>query len=140
MDAFYALSEQHQIYAVCAACVLSIVAYGTFRCNQTDFTDPLTKAAFGPPLDKFLDGWGLLHFGFYFVLAYAFPSQWALIAFLGILWEMVETFFKDKPFYIAECKYRLTTDQGEGWWYGRWQDIVMNTGGILLALRMRGRI
>jgi len=27
----------------------------------------------------------------------------------------------------------MKTHKGEGWWYGRWQDIVMNTAGLAVG-------
>jgi len=122
------------IYA-CAACVAIIVAYGTYRCKTTGFVDPMTKSFFGPPLDLYLDGWGISHMTFFAILAYMFPKKKYLIFLfiLGVLWEIVEYMAKDHPFYISKCNYNIQTDKGEGWWYGRWQDIVMNTAGIALG-------
>lgn len=115
-------------------CVLIIVSYGTYRCQQaTEFVDPLTKSAFSKShaLSSYLDGWGISHFAFFFLLGYLYPGvNYVLYSFcLGVLWEIFEYTIKDKPFYLSRCNYK--TGDGRTWWYGRWQDIVMNSLGLL---------
>lgn len=112
-------------------CVLLIISYGTYRCRNTNFKDPLTNSIAGDSgLNKYLDGWGILHFWFYAMLMYKCPNLWGLIIIFGIIWEIVEMRFEDKPFYLMECDVNLS-DDGVGWWYGRWQDIVMNSLGMI---------
>lgn len=119
-------------------CVLSIVAYGTLRCRVKDFKDPIAQSFVPAPYDRFLDGWGILHFIFYGVLAYMYPKKYCLLFIWvgGIIWEIVESIFKDHPFYISKCNYTFDTDKGS-WWYGRWQDIVMNSAGMLCGYYIR---
>jgi hypothetical protein len=121
-------------------CVLSIVVYGSFRCSVKDFKDPFAKSFVKEPFDRFLDGWGILHFIFYAVLAYMYPKMNTLIFIWlgGVLWELIESIFKDHPFYISKCNYVIDTDKGS-WWYGRWQDIVMNTLGMVCGYYIRRR-
>ncbi len=132
-----ASSAYVQIAGICVACVLVIVLYGTYRCHHAAYVDPLTRAHAPPPWDKFLDGWGISHFLFYAALAFLYPAPQHLVFIwlLGVLWECAETVVKDHPFYLASCDARRgggpTTANGEGWWYGRWQDIVMNSLGML---------
>ncbi len=130
------------IVAICVIMVFCIMAYGTYRCNKTDYIDPLTTN-FGPKsLHRFLDGWGISHFLFYGVLAFMYPDRKSLIliASLGVAWEIIEIIFKDHPFYLSDCKYTLQTDKGEGWWYGRWEDIVMNSLGMLTGVMLRNKL
>jgi len=117
--------------------VLGIVAYGTLRCKTSKFTDPLTKSFFGEPYDKYLDGWGITHFLLFCLLAYLFSDKLIYIFLLGVAWELIEFSVKDKPFYLSKCKYTLRTNKGTGWWYGRWQDIVMNSLGMLTGYMLR---
>lgn len=118
-------------------CVFSIVAYGTYRCRVPSFEDPLTRSIAGDdsPLNQFIDGWGMLHFWFFAMLAYMFPSCWIELTIAGIIWEIMETIFKERPFYLTECDAKIKENK-EGWWYGRWQDIPMNTLGIGFGLLM----
>jgi len=126
-----ALSERTQITTICLSMLIVIVLYGSLRCKG-DFVDPLTFSPLGAPWDKFVDGWGLSHFIFYGILGYLFPQKLIFISLVGIGWELTEMIFKDHPFYISKCKY-VTSDNEPGWWYGRWQDIVMNTLGMVLG-------
>lgn len=117
-------------------CILSIIIYGTFRCKTSTFVDPLTKSYFPEPLNQFLDGWGILHFLFFMAISYMYPTHLLFIFVMGILWEIIESIFHEHPFYISKCSYNLATDQVAGWWYGRWQDIIMNTLGMILGYNL----
>lgn len=120
------------ILVICLICVATIVAYGSYRCSTTEFSDPLTIAFAQPPWDKFLDGWALTHFCFYTTLACLYPQlpHLAYTWVLGAAWEATESIFKEHPFYLSKCSYRMESAQGGGWWYGRWQDLVMNALGL----------
>lgn len=85
-----------------------------------------------PPWNSFVDGWGITHFAFYMALAFFYPQHLITIFLLGVLWELLESFFKEHPFYISKCEYKLNTDREDNgrFWYGRWQDIVMNSLGM----------
>jgi hypothetical protein len=122
-----------QIIVIGLLCMLSIILYGTYRCKNTEFKDPFTQSFVPPPWDKFLDGWGILHFLFYMILAYFYPTHLLLIFMMGVGWEILESYFYDHPFYLSKCNYNLSTDGVAGWWYGRWQDIVMNSLGIIVG-------
>jgi hypothetical protein len=63
--------------------------------------------------------------------AILYPSEFMFILILGIGWEIVESLFHDRPFYLKECHYTLSDKQKSGWWYGRWEDIVMNILGMI---------
>lgn len=126
-------TTQLQIFSIGIACGLVIAAYGTFRCKTTDFKDPMTKSLFGEPWNRFLDGWGISHFLFFLMLAYHWPTEWAFIFGTGVFWELLEWIFKAHPFYLSKCNYTIDTEKGEGWWYGRWQDLIMNGLGVALG-------
>lgn len=127
-----------QITLICFICVLLIIFYGTFRCNNPIFKDPLINGLTNNSnANKFLDGWGIAHLLFFFFLTFLYPSNFIYIFILGVIWEIIETIFKDRPFYILNCKAYdvLNTDPNYSpWWYGRWQDIIMNSIGIVSAL------
>jgi hypothetical protein len=133
------------IFGICFVCASIIIVYGTIRCKMPGFTDPLTYSAVPAPWNRFLDGWGIAHFLFYGMLGYLYPARWLFITCLGILWELIEMQFKDHPFYLSKCSYDVNTDAAAGgagapgWWYGRWEDIVMNTGGMLIGIALARR-
>lgn len=133
------LGDRTKILLICLACVLTIVVYGTMRCKGA-FVDPLTFSPVGHPWNKFLDGWGMSHFLFFMLLGYWFPDKLLFITLLGVGWELVEMLFKEHPFYLSKCEYTASTP-GEGyahWWTGRWQDLVMNTSGLVLGAWLSG--
>jgi hypothetical protein len=124
-----------EIIFVLLLTVVFIVGYGTYRCSTKDFVDPITKSLLNKPFDTYTDGWAFLHFACYGLLAYFYPArnQLLFIGGIGIAWEIIETIFKDHPFYFKKCKYQLTTDKATGWWYGRYEDIIMNSLGMIVG-------
>lgn len=109
-----------------------IAVYGTYRCKTTSYQDPYTFCLVGKgPLCNFLDGWGVMHFIYFMLLGYSFPHNLPTVFWMGVLWEAIESYSRDHPFYLSECKYSIGTDKQSGWWYGRWEDVVMNTLGML---------
>ena len=130
------MSSYLQIVSICFACSMTIVAYGTIRCKVPGFKDPLAESFVKPPLDKFLDGWGVAHFCFFMTLGFMYPTHWLFITALGVFWEIVEVAFKDHPFYLSKCSYNSDGSKA-AWWYGRWQDIVMNTTGLVTGILVR---
>jgi len=133
-------SQYASILGICFVCASLIIVYGTIRCKIPGFSDPLTYAPVPPPWDRFLDGWGIAHFFFYGMLGYLFPQRWLFITMCGILWELIETVFKDHPFYLSKCNYSMGKEGGAvGWWYGRWEDIIMNTLGMVLGIVLSNR-
>lgn len=102
---------------------------------KKNYIDPVTKSLLPPPFETYTDGWAFLHFACYGILAYMYPGKYQLlfIALAGVTWEIIEIVFKDHPFYFRECKYKLTTDKQTGWWYGRYEDIIMNTLGMAVG-------
>jgi hypothetical protein len=116
-----------------ALVVATIIGYGTFRCTRENYVDPLTKSLLPAPFDGFTDGWAFLHFSCFCLITYLFPQHYIIIWVLGVAWEIVEFMFKDHPFYFSDCKYTLTTDKEGGWWYGRYEDIIVNTLGMYLG-------
>lgn len=127
------ISPYIQVLIIGSISILSIIIYGTYRCKHKEFKDPLTLSFIGEPWDKFLDGWGIIHFLFYMMLVYLYPAQWKLIFIYGVSWEILESYFYDHPFYLSECSYNLATDDVPGWWYGRWQDVIMNSLGMMVG-------
>lgn len=122
------------IFALTAACVASIVGYGIYRCQTPEFQDPLTLSVAPSPWDKYVDGWGLTHFFFFMLLGVLYPRYWALIWSLGLAWEVIEFSSQSKPFYASVCHAGTREADLTGWWYGRWQDIVMNSSGLAVGV------
>ena len=125
-----------KMFLICFGAVIAIVLYGTFRCKSVNYKDPLTSTLIkNGPFGESIDGWSVTHFCLFGILAFFFP-RWDHLLFLmtlGILWEILESIFKDHPFYLSRCKYNITTDSGTGWWYGKYSDILVNILGMTLG-------
>jgi hypothetical protein len=137
------MSPYLQILLICLTIVFVIVLYGTFRCKITTYKDPLTFTLIKDgPFGESIDGWSITHFCLFAILAYMYPS-WKYLLFivvLGISWEIVESVFKDHPFYLSKCKYNITNDNGVGWWYGKYSDILVNSLGMACGLVIRNYV
>lgn len=121
------------MFLIVIGAAFAIILYGSYRCHTPSFEDPFTQSVIEKyPWNRFIDGWGLLHFWFFMWLGYHYPNCWKEIVGVGVLWEVIESIFKDHPFYLTECD----VSKG-GWWYGRWEDIVMNSLGLCAGLALR---
>lgn len=124
------------ITLICFITASVIIFNGLLKCYVPSYTDPLTIRLASTPFDLFQDGWAISHFVFFAVIGYLYPStQYILFAWiLGVLWEISEYFVKDTSIFPSACVSRLVTHSGGRWWYGRWQDIVMNTLGLIVGV------
>ena len=97
----------------------------------------------------------MTHIILFFIVTYIYPNRYIFIILCGILWELIEhisRYIIDKIHYnhvfnnnlhsklddyikkkIENKKY-LNYDN---WWYGRPEDILYNSIGIILALLVR---
>jgi len=89
-----------------------------------------------PFLNEYLDGWGISHFILYAVMVYIFPKEWLFILLIGIIWEFIEVLLSYN--IIFNC-YLLNYGRKKytKWWYGRYQDIIMNILGIVFGLCLK---
>jgi|LauGreDrversion4_2_1035121.scaffolds.fasta_scaffold09534_6 hypothetical protein len=93
-----------------------------------------------------LDGWAILHFIFYFTLAYIWPEYLFEIALVGVAWELIETWLGSKDIKLFGRRIKLvgaTDDKGNVleddknvWWYGRVSDIAYNLLGAVLGWKL----
>jgi hypothetical protein len=114
-------------------CVFLIVAYGTFRCRNRYFKDPLMGNISNiKEISSYTDGWALSHVFFYMLLGYKYPNRWMYLFITGVIWGIIEARFEDKPFYLSSCKGR----ENEKWWYGRYEDVISNTIGMMIGISL----
>ena len=115
-------------------CAFSIILYGTFRCKNRWFKDPLmARVSDNKSIEGYTDGWAISHVVFYMILGYLYPDRWMYMFVSGIGWEIIESRFENKPFYLSSCKGR----EHEKWWYGRYEDIISNTVGMMIGISLR---
>lgn len=101
-----------------------------------------------------LDWWSVSHFLFFGLFGFLFPDNAGKFFLIGAGWELIEDYFsnleKDKLF--MEClnknqvidigitdvrKISCNRDEMPTYWYGKWDDIVVNTLGYFLGQEMR---
>lgn len=129
-------NNENYIFVLFFICIYSIVMYGKYRCLDKSFQDPFQKK-----LNLDLDGWSLLHFGFFMLVGYMFPNKFYTAMISGILWELFEYWYgKNPPSFlknIGHCAITdpdLDTDNNEKiWWYGKTSDVIMNTLGFIVG-------
>ena len=101
--------------------------------------DPINKklfSIFGFPISS----WPLSHFVVYFLLTIIFPTYWLWILCGSILWEGVELFMKKVASEKTLSRTARTRIGSSGeyqyltYWESAWEDIIINTLSILLAL------
>ena len=80
------------------------------------------------------------HFVVYFLITIIFPSYWIWIICVSILWEGVELFMKKVASEKTLSRTARTRIGSSGeyqyltYWESAWEDIIINTLSILLAL------
>ena len=101
--------------------------------------DPINKklfSIFGFPISS----WPLSHFVVYFLITIIFPSYWIWIICGSILWEGVELFMKEVASEKTLSRTARTRIGSSGeyqyltYWESTWEDIIINTLSILIAL------
>ena len=88
------------------------------------------------------DLWSLSHIILYFFLVYLYPEEWSFIFILGVIWELIEYWMggfnpKNISNFFGGCNLDASD---KTWWYGKISDIVANSIGIILALKIKGKI
>ena len=101
--------------------------------------DPMNEklfSIFGFPISS----WPLAHFVTYFLFTIIFPTYWFWVICYGIAWEGVELFMKKvagKKTLSRTARTRLGSSgeyQYLTYWESTWEDIIINTLSVLLAL------
>ena len=133
------MNNNYKVLISCIVCFVIISLYGSYRCKNPKFHDPLMNKL--GILD--LDGWSITHFVFFLSLGYFFPDTIVLSMSLGIGWELFEQLIgKARPGMLGGFGDCVTTDPGihGSWWFGRLSDIVMNASGFLLGMYISNTI
>jgi len=121
-----------------SGCVL-IFIYGSYRCKNPDFKDPLEKQI---GIGK-LDGWSVTHFTLFLIAGYIFPDHYILALTMGCGWELFENYYgENRPGWLGgygDCPEALASDKNDdgNWWYGKWTDILMNTMGFTVGIYLK---
>lgn len=111
--------------------VIVIICYGIYNCliNKKDI---LQYKWFQQNYLKSFDGWLFSHFILFFIMGYLFPHSIRLSFLFSVIWELFE--------YLTS-KYGLLYLKDKGcyhtWWYGKWEDIAINSIGLLIGRTLR---
>lgn len=116
------------------------------------FEDPLNQKLFDVTFPEKLkqynfavSHWPFTHFVFFLVLAYCFPSQWYLILFIGVTWEVIESLLKtltnknnNASNTTKSKRVRINADTIEytTYWDSSFKDIIFNTIGAICGLTL----
>jgi len=104
----------------------------------TKENDPLIKFK-SPIFGNFFNGWTLTHFIFFYYLGYYYPDCTVEASVLGLLWEIIEHVVGEY-LPIINPKLAFSIDPfWTSWYYGCWEDLVMNTLGFYIGRHMSKR-
>jgi len=109
--------------------------------NNLIYNDKFNKVIAGNSHFK-ISYWSLIHYNYYFLLAYYFNNIYALF-FCGVVWELVEDLiskYTKKKKSISKKHTVINQDKTVSyttWWAGSYQDIIMNSLGIFHALLVK---
>jgi hypothetical protein len=126
--------KKYQYYLIYTLPLASIFLYGTYRCNNKTFKDPLENKLGIPGLD----GWSLSHIMFFMLMGYLYSNTFIKTMLFGISWEVFEHVYgKQRPGWLGgyggKCNNMATDREDGNWWYGKWTDIVCNAFGFLVG-------
>lgn len=121
--------------------VVVIFYYGHYRCKHIkDHTDILEFQLFEHKSLKNFDGWCCTHFVLFSIMGYVFPHSIRLSFLFSVIWELFE--YSNEKFQpkflngITDCN-SPNEHRNTGWWYGKWEDIVINSIGLFIGRTLR---
>lgn len=93
------------------------------------------------------DFWSLTHFGLFAYFGYLRPSQFWKYFVFGVLWEMIEDYLSsNKETKLVNCtstnnkNHIWCNGMKDGYWYGKYDDIIFNSVGFLTGAYISTRI
>tara|TARA_B100001142_G_C14232139_1_gene615833 strand:+ start:427 stop:891 length:465 start_codon:yes stop_codon:yes gene_type:complete len=138
-----------KILSIFGMIIISIIIYYIFYISK--FYDKISNDIL---LNKFnlliYDYWAISHIILFFIVTYLFPNRYIFITICGIVWELIEhsiryilnylyitnqlnNYYHSKLDKYVKKKQKKFNKQ-ENWWYGRYEDILYNAIGTILAL------
>ncbi len=127
-------------FSVFISLFLIIIFYGWLRCKK-NFPDVLEFKLLKNNHLSNLDGWWISHFVLYLVMGYLYPYSLRLSFIIGCIWEFIEFLAgKYKPKILSSIGFCKSSKKGEKdkiWWYGKWEDVLINLLGLILGKTIR---
>jgi membrane protein implicated in regulation of membrane protease activity len=133
------LAGKKEFIFLIIVCILLIVIYGQIlrKIKSKDHLESNVAKCTG------CDGWGVLHFLFFALMGFVFPTKGVPLMILGIIWELIETVIGQNDIRIGGKRFTLIgeTVEKDGeisfddtrWWYGRTTDIAFNAVGFVIG-------
>lgn len=120
-------------FAIILIILYSIILFSLGGNKKTDILIKIRSPYFG----NFLNGWTLTHFIFFFYLGYNYPTCMKEAMLVGILWELIEfSVGKYLPYFSPKLAFKIDP-QWTSWYYGCWEDIIMNFIGFSIGKKLR---
>ena len=103
------------------------------------YNDPFNKKRFYIPGYGKISAWPMSHIVAHAVWTYNFPEYWYHITFMGIVWEIVEYFFKiiltpkGKKLKFKRTRNEKNDIEYTTWWDSSTKDIIWNSVGQIIG-------
>lgn len=91
-------------------------------------------------LGNYINGWALTHLIFNIYLGYYYPDCFMESFILGIIWEMYEYLFGAGFPLLFPKMAREMNPMWYSWYYGSYEDIVVNTVGFIIGKKLKKMI
>jgi len=105
--------------------------------NMPKYLDPMLKSFTNSYMKKYLSGWSISHFILFLFIGYYYSNCFIVAMLYGILWEIFEyvvgEFF---PMLFPTLAYQIDPTWTD-WYYGRFEDIIMNFLGFIVGKMIR---
>jgi len=142
-------NEYIKILSIFGMIIISIIIYYIFYISK--FYDKISNDILLNKFNLFIyDYWAISHIILFFIVTYLFPNRYIFITICGIVWELIEhsiryilnyLYIKNKlnNYYHSKLekyvkKKQKKFNKQKNWWYGRYEDILYNAIGTILAL------
>jgi hypothetical protein len=115
------MNDKTKISWFAVLCILLIIGYQILiqSINHVTYVDPLLHDING----TFVNGWLISHYVVFFLAGYFYPTTFKLAMIIGIIWEICE-------YIIGYCS-KIMSDSLGSWWYGQYQDVIVNLLGFI---------
>jgi hypothetical protein len=120
-----------ELFAFCVSIALIIIIIGEF---PDKYFLALTKPIASIGNFKF-DWWHVTHLWFYMVLGCASPGNYWKFTAIGSAFELFEEYGAQSLLTNKKTinRRKLKNELGEKFWFGRWEDVAVNSLGYLIG-------
>ena len=144
MDVFKQLVLEKPYQLVITVIILCIVVIEIGHFYRDEIQSKLKNPIVQVPSFT-IDWWSASHFMLFAFIGFVIPKRTTEAIIVGTGWEIFEDFMaSDKHTQLADCKKEGHSIWCHGvqdsYWYGKWDDIFMNTLGYVVGNEIRTRL